>query len=91
MSKAATAACNYLHSGVQVGSNDYPHRYNDYEGFDFDTPSPWYEFPILSSGKVFDGNESPGADRVIINSNCALTALLTHTGASGNNFKECTY
>jgi hypothetical protein len=48
-----------------TGSGDYPHQYNDYEGFSFPTAKPWYEFPILSSYAVYSGG-SPGADRVIL-------------------------
>lgn len=68
--------------------NDYPHQYNDYEGFDFPTSSPWYEFPILSSYDVYTGG-SPGADRVIFDSKGNFDSLITHTGASGNNFVAC--
>ncbi|PNH40213.1 hypothetical protein VD0003_g10121, partial [Verticillium dahliae] len=32
---------------------------------------------------------SPGADRVIINGNCAIAGQITHTGASGNAFVGC--
>ena len=67
---AKTAGCNYEQSGQTVGTDDYPHQYEDYEGFDFSVPSPWYEFPILDSFKVFNGDESPGPDRVIFNKNC---------------------
>ena len=69
-------------------SDNYPHRYNNYEGFDFPTSGPWYEFPILSSHKVYTGG-SPGADRVIFDEDGALDMLITHTGASGNNFVGC--
>ncbi|KAJ9130530.1 hypothetical protein NKR23_g12151 [Pleurostoma richardsiae] len=78
------------YSLYQSGStlNDYPHQYNDYEGFSFPTSSPWYEFPILSTYKVYTGG-SPGADRVIFDSKGNFDALITHTGASGNNFVAC--
>ncbi|KAF5024526.1 hypothetical protein F66182_3466 [Fusarium sp. NRRL 66182] len=33
---------------------------------------------------------SPGADRVVINTNCQYAGAITHTGASGNNFVGCT-
>lgn len=66
----------------------YPHQYNNYEGFSFPTASPWYEFPILSSYKVYTGG-SPGADRVIFDTKGNFDALITHTGASGNNFVAC--
>jgi hypothetical protein len=54
-------------------------------------PSPWYEFPILASGKLFDGSQSPSTDRVVFNNNCQLAGVITHTGASGNDFVECDY
>ncbi|KAK9413295.1 putative Ribonuclease/ribotoxin [Seiridium unicorne] len=69
--------------------NDYPHQYNNYEGFSFPTSAPWYEFPILSSYAVYTGG-SPGADRVIFDGSGNFDSLITHTGASGNNFVACT-
>ncbi|OJJ33308.1 hypothetical protein ASPWEDRAFT_115767, partial [Aspergillus wentii DTO 134E9] len=75
--------------GETAGSNDYPHEYHDYEGFDFPVSGTYYEFPILSSGKVYSGG-SPGADRVVFNSDGELAGLITHNGASGNNFVQCT-
>ncbi|KAI1384854.1 ribonuclease-domain-containing protein [Hypoxylon trugodes] len=75
--------------GKTVGSNDYPHEYEDREGFDFPGPSPYYEFPILSSFEPYDGG-SPGADRVVFNDDGDFQGAITHTGASGNNFVECT-
>ncbi|OTA80808.1 hypothetical protein M434DRAFT_86027, partial [Hypoxylon sp. CO27-5] len=76
-------------SGV-IGSDEYPHQYNDYEGFKFPDAAPYYaEFPILSSFKPYTGG-SPGADRVVFNSNGNYEGAITHTGASGNNFVECT-
>ncbi|KAK3308379.1 Ribonuclease/ribotoxin [Chaetomium strumarium] len=68
--------------------NNYPHRYNNYEGFDFPTSGPWYEFPIMSSHSVYSGG-SPGPDRVIFDSDGNFDMLITHTGASGNNFVAC--
>lgn len=63
--------------------------YHDYEGFTFPVSGTYYEFPILSSGSVYSGG-SPGADRVIFNTDNQLAGVITHTGASGNNFVECT-
>lgn len=71
------------------GSDEYPHQYNDYEGFTFPTAAPWYEFPILSSYKVYTGG-SPGPDRVIFDSEGNFDALITHTGANGDDFVACT-
>jgi len=70
------------------GSDDYPHQYKDYEGFDFPVDGPWYEFPILSSGEVYSGG-SPGADRVVFNGTGDLAGVITHTGASDDDFLQC--
>ncbi|KAH6641274.1 Ribonuclease/ribotoxin [Chaetomium tenue] len=85
-----TAALNKGYSLQQSGGdvNNYPHRYNNYEGFDFPTPGPWYEFPIMASHSVYNGG-SPGADRVVFDGNGNFDLLITHTGASGNNFLAC--
>jgi len=53
---ASSAACTYVQNGGTAGSSTYPHRYNNYEGFEFKGLSgPFYEFPILKSGKVYGG------------------------------------
>ncbi|KAG8160731.1 hypothetical protein KVR01_008995 [Diaporthe batatas] len=83
---ALAAGYSNYKSGSAPGG--YPHQYNNYEGFSFPTAAPWYEFPILSSYKVYTGG-SPGADRVVFDSKGKLDALITHTGASGNNFVAC--
>jgi len=101
----ANAACNYVSSGGTAGGSTYPHRYNNYEGFDFPVSGPWYEFPIRRSGTSTGGESrlgfpvldntltglagSPGADRVVINQYCEYAGATTHTGASGNNFVGC--
>ncbi|RJE21678.1 guanyl-specific ribonuclease [Aspergillus sclerotialis] len=69
--------------------NDYPHEYHNYEDFDFPVPGDYYEFPILTSGKTYDGG-SPGADRVIFNTDNQLAGVITHSGASGGDFVACT-
>ncbi|KAI9929337.1 hypothetical protein ASPWEDRAFT_156713 [Aspergillus wentii DTO 134E9] len=68
--------------------HNYPHEYHDYEGFEFPVSGTYYEYPILSSFKVYTGG-SPGADRVIFNEDDELAGLITHNGASGNNFVAC--
>jgi len=91
---AATAALTYYSSGSTVGSDKYPHKYNDYEGFTFTCSSPYLEFPIKKSGTYSGG--SPGADRVVIGgvssdySTAQYCAVITHTGESNNAFAECT-
>ncbi|KAI0911461.1 guanine specific ribonuclease N1 [Ustulina deusta] len=86
---AVSQGYGYHEDGQTVGSGDYPHQYNNYEGFDFPDPGPWYEFPVLSSGSVYTGG-SPGADRVVFDSDGNFQDAITHTGASGNDFVGCT-
>ncbi|KAK0636097.1 Ribonuclease/ribotoxin [Bombardia bombarda] len=88
INSAVSKGYSLYKSGSTLGSSKYPHQYNNYEGFSFPTAAPWYEFPILSSGAVYSGS-SPGADRVVFDSKGALDLLITHTGASGNNFVSC--
>ncbi|KAJ9652947.1 hypothetical protein H2198_007815 [Neophaeococcomyces mojaviensis] len=75
-------------SGKEQGSSDYPHTYNNYEGFDFGVSGPYQEYPIMNNFKAYSGG-SPGADRVIFNTQGNLAGVVTHTGASGNNFVSC--
>ncbi|KAJ5960693.1 uncharacterized protein N7479_007843 [Penicillium vulpinum] len=86
---SAAQAAGYKLEAAGNDVNDYPHVYNNYEGFDFPVSGTYYEFPILSSGKVYTGS-SPGADRVVFNTANKLAGVITHTGASGNNFVACT-
>jgi len=53
---AVNAGCNYLSQGNTV--HDYPHQYNDYEGFNFAVEGPYYEFP-LEKGYAYDGGQYP--------------------------------
>ena len=90
ISDAADTSCSYIDQGEEAGSSKYPEHYNDYEGFDFGGASgPFYEFPILENGEYNGG--SPGADRVVVSTSggCGYVGLITHTGASGNDFVGC--
>jgi hypothetical protein len=67
----------------------------DYEHFSFThAQKPYLEFPILESG-AFSGDESPGADRVVIGSiatdyqSAVFCAVITHDGSKKNGFTEC--
>ncbi|KAI1752443.1 guanine specific ribonuclease N1 [Xylaria castorea] len=86
--QAVNQGYGYYQDDETVGNDNYPHQYNNYEGFDFPDQGPWYEFPILSSGRVYTGG-SPGADRVVFDNNGDFQDAITHTGASGNDFVGC--
>ncbi|OAQ70958.1 general substrate transporter [Pochonia chlamydosporia 170] len=88
LNKAADAACALLKKGTTVGRNNYPHEYKNFEKIKLTGSAPWYEFPVLSNGQVYNG-AAPGPDRVIITKDCKQAGAITHTGASGNNFVTC--
>ena len=53
---AANAACNHYNAGTTAGGSTYPHRYNNYEGFNFASGGPWQTFPLRTSG-TYNGGE----------------------------------
>ncbi|KAG8751499.1 hypothetical protein FRC11_009317 [Ceratobasidium sp. 423] len=113
---AASAAASHVAAGTTVGSNSYPHVFNNREGkrnlhkfqarfdhsqklkfyltgftFQSGCRSPYYEFPLFRSS-VYTGGD-PSYNRVVIGSvsgsNAAFCDVITHYGASGNNFLQC--
>ncbi|KAI0884658.1 Ribonuclease/ribotoxin [Annulohypoxylon maeteangense] len=93
-------------NGKALGRNKYPHQYfnrnNEIKNFSSKCKAPFYEFPILQNHKTFTGNpDTPGADRVVINVSAkdkktgyvtiTFCGLMTHTGAQGGAFKECSW
>lgn len=88
INNAVAKGYSLYQSGQTEGSDEYPHVYRDDEGFNFPVSGPYYEFPILHSFKVYTGG-SPGADRVIFNEDGDFAGVITHTGASGNDFVAC--
>ena len=57
VSAARSAAYNYVKQGGTAGGSTYPHKYNNYEGFDFLVGGTYYEVPIKTSG-VYTGGKS---------------------------------
>ncbi|KAI9737595.1 MAG: hypothetical protein M1818_005599 [Claussenomyces sp. TS43310] len=86
-SNCANAAYSYYGEDETAGSSDYPHTYNNYEGFDFPVSGPYQEFPLVK-GSTYSGG-SPGADRCVINTDGDYAGAITHTGASGDDFVGC--
>ncbi|KAJ3735273.1 Ribonuclease/ribotoxin [Lentinula guzmanii] len=50
--------------------------------------STWYEYPILKGGTAYSGGD-PGADRIVFNPSGTYCAVITHTGASDDDFLAC--
>lgn len=57
---ATSEGCSLHAAGETVGSNDYPHTFNNREGLPLESDGPYQEFPILTSG-VYTGGESVGS------------------------------
>lgn len=58
VAKASDAACRMVKDDNAVGSNSYPHQYKNFEKFDLRSQKgPFYEFPILSNGRVYSGGK----------------------------------
>jgi hypothetical protein len=55
ISAARSAGYSYYQAGDEAGSSTYPHRYNNYEGFDFLVSGPYEEFPLRTSGTYTGG------------------------------------
>lgn len=53
---AANQACTLFRSGKVVGSNKYPHKFNNGEKFKFHgVAGPYQEFPIIKTGAIYNG------------------------------------
>jgi hypothetical protein len=55
VASARAAGYKYYSSNSQAGSSTYPHKYNNYEGFDFPVNGPYQEFPLRTSGAYTGG------------------------------------
>lgn len=57
--EAVGEGCRLIAANQQLGTNKYPHRFNNREGLVFATSGPYQEFPILKSGN-YTGRKSSG-------------------------------
>ena len=48
--EATAEGCRLHDAGQQIGSNRYPHRFNNRENLVFAASGPYQEFPILTNG-----------------------------------------
>ncbi|WQF87588.1 Putative guanine-specific ribonuclease N1/T1/U2, ribonuclease/ribotoxin [Colletotrichum destructivum] len=90
--EATAEGCRLHAANQQLGSSQYPHRFNNRENLAFASSGPYQEFPIISSGNYT--GRSPGPDRIVFDpdyrSGCVYVGAMTHTGASGRNgFVSC--
>ncbi|KAF9876780.1 hypothetical protein CkaCkLH20_05626 [Colletotrichum karsti] len=90
--EATAEGCRLYAANQQLGTSQYPHRFNNREGLAFTTTGPYQEFPIISSGNYT--GRAPGPDRVVFDPDyrgrCVYVGAMTHTGApSRNGFVAC--
>lgn len=86
VSSARSAAYSYVKSGGVAGSSTYPHKYNNYEGFDFLVGGTYYEFPLKTGGVYTGGMLKRGWSGCRLGLICeqarlVLTALLSTAAA----------
>ena len=62
VNSASVRACNLWRAGTTIGSNSYPHTFNNREGFSFAVAGPYVEFPIMSSGAIYSGGKLPSCE-----------------------------
>ncbi|KAM0481801.1 hypothetical protein ACHAPX_003128 [Trichoderma viride] len=86
---AAQKACTLFKAKQTIGTNKYPHKFNNGEKFKFNgVKGPYQEFPIIKTGALYTGGD-PGADRVVITGSCQVAGLITHNGAKTGKFIPC--
>lgn len=76
--------------GSGVNPNGYPLEFDNSEGFTFPVEGPYYEYPILSGGQVYEPGDRVGKDFVVFNIRGETAGLIMQTGASSSGFVECT-
>lgn len=61
--EATAEGCRLFANNQQIGNNNYPHRFNNFEKLVFATSGPFQEFPIVSNGNYTGGwNQIPTLD-----------------------------
>ncbi|OHE94370.1 guanyl-specific ribonuclease N1 [Colletotrichum orchidophilum] len=84
---AAAEGCRLYAANQQIGTSQYPHRFNNRENLVFATSGPYQEFPIITSGNYT--GRAPGADRIVFDptyrGSCVYVGAMTHSGASSRN------
>ncbi|CAE7183257.1 unnamed protein product [Rhizoctonia solani] len=97
---AAKKALAVLKTGGTVGWRNtwYPHEWYNREKFQYaaNCQAKWYEFPIMSNHKDYNGGTNPLEDRIVLGSwngadDIVLCGVMTHLNApTVNGFKPCT-
>lgn len=56
LGSAVDEGCALHQAGETLGSNSYPHTFNNREGLPFETSGPYQEFPVMTGG-VYTGGK----------------------------------
>jgi len=88
VSAARSTGYSYYQSNGQAGSSNYPHTYNNFEGFDFLVSGPYQEFPLRTSGAYTGGKLTAWRGWWIVLTGCFRitgcgSCYFQHSGSEG--------
>ena len=55
----------------------FPRQWANPDNLTIATPGPWYEFPLLEDGTVYDASEDSGPERLIFTGDKQVAAVVT--------------
>lgn len=74
---AVAEGCRLYAAPSSQRPNNYPHKFNNFEGLTFAAAGPYQEFPILASGSVYSGSEFfPLLSETVIYERCGTNQRL---------------
>lgn len=88
---ASNTACEYVRDGETAGDSNYPHRYNNFEGFYFHGyDGPFFEFPLLESRREYSGGKWSRYRKNTCQCRAAVDGVLFHrqTRSSSRHYYE---
>lgn len=69
-----------------LGPQNYPHEFKNYGGLPLRHNGPYYEFPLLSSGKLYQG-DAPGLRRIVFTAEGIIANVIEHCKFELHGFK----
>lgn len=76
-------------SDIAIGDRQYLHPFKNYGGLSLRHRGSYYEFPLLSHGKFFDGtqNRNPGSKRTVFTRNGEFANIVLHASEVKHGFR----
>lgn len=78
-----------LQSDIAVGNRQYPHAFRNYGRLALRHRGPYYEFPLLSHSKFYDGtqNRNPGSKRIVLTGKGEFANIVLHDDGVKHGFR----